>query len=351
MIISIVCEACENEIDVDESQLKKLKLCPHCGAELPKTEYKKPSFFARLFGKKTQPAPAPSGIAVVEQTDKDFKIDKGVLEKYVGKGGEVTVPDGVKKIGDAAFENCADLRAIQFPDSLERIGSRAFYACSNLTELVFPNRLQEIGDAAFENCAELRFLQFPDSLKIIGASAFYCCENLTELKLPNGLKRIGNSAFAYCDSLSEITVPDSVIHIGFAAFQGCRALTAIVLPFVANERERYGCFGNIFGADTLEENKAYVPRKLASVTLTNAKHVGREAFYNCKSITRIDLPKSLEALEVLAFLDCTNLKTIRYHGTKKEFQAVRCEDSWASGVQADGVTCNDGKLLFKNYLR
>ena len=34
---------------------------------------------------------------------KDFIIEDGVLEKYVGPGGDVTIPDSVTSIGDSAF--------------------------------------------------------------------------------------------------------------------------------------------------------------------------------------------------------------------------------------------------------
>lgn len=34
----------------------------------------------------------------------DFIIKNGVLTEYVGPGGDVTVPEGVKSIGTGAFE-------------------------------------------------------------------------------------------------------------------------------------------------------------------------------------------------------------------------------------------------------
>ena len=34
----------------------------------------------------------------------DFIIENGVLKKYVGPGGDVTVPEGVTAIKDDAFE-------------------------------------------------------------------------------------------------------------------------------------------------------------------------------------------------------------------------------------------------------
>ena len=37
------------------------------------------------------------------QTEHDFLVNGGVLEKYVGPGGTVTVPEGVTEISKDAF--------------------------------------------------------------------------------------------------------------------------------------------------------------------------------------------------------------------------------------------------------
>ncbi len=39
----------------------------------------------------------------------DFVIENGVLKKYKGKDSEVTIPNGVKKIGEWAFSGCKKL--------------------------------------------------------------------------------------------------------------------------------------------------------------------------------------------------------------------------------------------------
>ena len=40
----------------------------------------------------------------------DFIIENGVLTKYVGPGGDVTIPEGVTSIGDNAFYGCKSHR-------------------------------------------------------------------------------------------------------------------------------------------------------------------------------------------------------------------------------------------------
>ena len=42
----------------------------------------------------------------------DFAIENGVLTKYTGPGGAVTIPDSVTSIGESAFENCTGLTSV-----------------------------------------------------------------------------------------------------------------------------------------------------------------------------------------------------------------------------------------------
>ena len=38
----------------------------------------------------------------------NFVIENGVLKKYKGKGGNVTIPEGVQSIGSGVFCSCCD---------------------------------------------------------------------------------------------------------------------------------------------------------------------------------------------------------------------------------------------------
>lgn len=86
----------------------------------------------------------------------DFIIENGVLTKYVGPGGDVTVPEGVTAIKDDVFEWNLNLPGIVFPDSVTKIGTGAFYGCSNLKNVELPSKLRMIGQAAFSDCKALQ---------------------------------------------------------------------------------------------------------------------------------------------------------------------------------------------------
>lgn len=54
-----------------------------------------------------------------------FRIENGVLTKYTEENSvtEVTIPDGVTKIGEKAFEHCTGLEKIEVPEGVTEIGA------------------------------------------------------------------------------------------------------------------------------------------------------------------------------------------------------------------------------------
>lgn len=162
----------------------------------------------------------------VEEGNPVFESRDGVLYAEEGTSlvrypvgtlpAEITIPDGVVTIGNAAFTACVSLSRIMFPDTLEYIGKSAFSDCPKLTEVTLPDSLAEIGDFAFNNCENLKKVIFPDALSTIGAAAF-AATAIESVDLPDSLLTVGEQAFAATE-MKEVTIPSSVTEIGYAAF-------------------------------------------------------------------------------------------------------------------------------------
>lgn len=229
-------------------------------------------------------------------------------EAFYGCAGlvKITVPAGVKYIGDGSFVGCAITKA-ELPEGVKRIGASAF-AGSSLTEISIPDSVENIGELAFEGCPDelsvvenglvyvddwfvqvdyarrtpsaeftikdgtrgiadrvferstyITNILIPDSVKYIGDLTFYYCTNLSEINLGNGVKKIGDAAFAGCSALKSVTIPDSVESLGDSAFYQCSALKSVVV-------------GN------------------------GVKEIKKETFYECRELSYLKLGDSVETV-------------------------------------------------------
>ena len=177
----------------------------------------------------------------------------------------IRLPEGIRKIGDRAFEGCDSLQEAELPRSLRVIGRGAFSGCKSLMRIVLPDGLEELGDYAFQDCPSLAGIRLPASLRVIGANPFAGCSHLSRLdaaedhpflraenglltdhsknmliactaaawaetaQVPDGISVIGESAFSG-SPFTRILLPGSVETIGSLAFDGCESLTEMTLP-------------------------------------------------------------------------------------------------------------------------
>lgn len=157
-------------------------------------------------------------------------IQGNILKGYAGDEKNVIIPDGVKKIGDGAFEERSGLISVTIPDSVTSIGNKAFLFCKDLVSVTVGKGVTSIGSQAFHFCSRLSSISIPEGVTNIGNGAFNNCSSLTSINIPDNVTSIGDFMFSYCSSLKSITIPDSVTSIGDYAFAYCNSLTSITIP-------------------------------------------------------------------------------------------------------------------------
>ncbi len=142
---------------------------------------------------------------------------------------QIKLPETLVYIGDAAFAE-SGLTSVKIPNSVVSIGSNAFSGCEALETVSLPSNLAQIERYTFSECSSLKDIHFPKTLISIEEGAFYNCVSLTELKLPENLFVIGDYAFLSCTALTTVDFPEHLFSIGRGAFYGAENLTATVAP-------------------------------------------------------------------------------------------------------------------------
>ena len=171
------------------------------------------------------------------------------------------------------------------PDGVTKIGEKAFADCKSLKGIWVPEGVTEIGRGAFDGCIYLRSVILPESLTVIGEGAFCSCRELTGIALPKGVREIGEGAFMDCDRLEEI-------------------LPAANHPRYRNE--------DGFLLDQERKTLLWCPAvRMGSCTVPEGtERIGDAAFWGCRWLDRIVLPKTLKSIGCHAFESCINLEEI-----------------------------------------
>ncbi len=175
----------------------------------------------------------------------------------------VTIPNGVKTIGDGAFRYTFSMNNIIIPESVTYIGENAFgesglgainvangndvyttvsgvLFTEDMKTLIYyptersresytiPEGVTEIADYAFEY-SNITGITIPDSVTSIGNYAFGYCEDLYDISIGKNVGVIGENAFSDCYSLTDVELPYAVGSIGAYAFAWCEELDSVVI--------------------------------------------------------------------------------------------------------------------------
>lgn len=222
---------------------------------------------------------------------------------------KITVTSG-DSIPDNCFNYCTNLTQITLPEGLKRIGARAFGNCSALRQIDLPDTVTEIGESAFAECSALTSIKLPDGLKILEANTFYQCGNLTQVTLGAGLRSISPDAFSVSNALREIRVDDIRHWLGLEfsserqnpltserkLYVGDVLLTALAVPEGVTEIGSYAFYGCT---------------QLTGVTLADSvTEIGESAFENCTGLSVVSISDYVTEIGRLAFSGCSGLNVL-----------------------------------------
>ncbi|MDC7286271.1 leucine-rich repeat domain-containing protein [Blautia schinkii] len=250
-----------------------------------------------------------------------------------GVSSSLTLPSGLKSIGSYAFNNCR-VKEVVLPSSLTSIGDFAFN-CSKIESITIPNSVTKMGKNVFENCKNLRNVQWGKGLKTVPDNTFRKC-GLEDMTLPNTVTTIGSNAYS-SSALRRLTIPKSVKSINKNAFGSCNNLTFYVVKgsygetFAKNNKISYinGTIDNsIVKQDgiryeyqpaskdyaVIEADKNLEGDIVISGTIKGKKvtFIDLKAFSACENIRSVKLPDTIKTIKDYAFSECTSLEQVYF---------------------------------------
>ncbi len=284
----------------------------------------------------------------------------------------IKIPNRVTTLGDEAFYGCTGLVMLMLPAALTYIGKSCFYGCTNLSNVTFggsksqwasvkkgegnsklssvsltfkqdtpaaPPKTEKVedfsklfgdestaatpkatttadfvtwtvangvltisGKGAMKNYSfvskedwrikkyEIKKVVINEGITSIGDYAFFDLGYLVSVSLPNSLRTIGVWAFSSCKALSEVNIPASVTSIAKGAFYYCPAIKNLAIP-------------------------------------KGVTSIGDETFYSCEGLTDISIPDTVVSIGNKAFTCCRALKTVKYGGSKEQWNAISLGDN------------------------
>lgn len=281
----------------------------------------------------------------------------------------------ITKINDSAFSKLTTLANVKFNDNGEagttELGSSVFSGCTNLVEVSTAKNVGIIGSSAFSGCIKLMRLNLAEGLQIIKKDAFAGCTRLegalpegvnekyssasgakvmlpnekSVLEIPGTVTAIEDSAFANCYSADETLQADGekepsdykigikAVHIagnpagttiGASAFAGCQNLTKLTLgegvtglgdSALKDTRLEEITIPSTFETGTAK-NSPFTSGEnstLKKVTFADGIQVIPQYFLNnITTLTKIEIPASVQKIGDHAFADCSNLKTVTF---------------------------------------
>ena len=168
----------------------------------------------------------------------------------------------------------------------------------------------EIKDSAFRDCCRLREVNLGKNLKKIGNSAFEWCENLRYMPMPASVRQVGYHAL-HKTVLTDSSWKWGVLYFGHIlygyhgdlpehSYIEVREGTTVIADGAFNSR----------GVSLTDYNN------LEGIILPEGiKRIGDTAFYMCRGLKYVNLPKSIEYIGGSSF-STTSVREVTVHWRK-----------------------------------
>ena len=251
----------------------------------------------------------------------------------------IVIPNGIKEIERESFEDCEFLEKVDLPSSLTTIDDYAFSNCSNLDTLIIPEGVVSIGVSSFSSCYGLRTVVLPSTIKMIDQYAFNYC-NLSSVivrmdkpcKISENVFNISSTATLYVPvgttdlyknaagwnkfqnilegEMKEVTI-DGMTYIYATGSKIATLIKGQTDSSELNIPSSFSVDGVDIAVTTIGRSAFYNNTSITKLTVSEGiKNIEASAFGCCYSLEKVDLPSSLKTIEDAAFVSCIGLSSV-----------------------------------------
>ncbi len=115
-----------------------------------------------------------------------------------------SVPPGVTELAFGSFRKISALTSVTLPAGLKRIGDYVVWECPNIATLELPLSLEFIGHYSLTNL-KVSSMVVPENVKELRSYVLSGCDNLTSVELPSTLKSMRYLSLSYNPALTTVT--------------------------------------------------------------------------------------------------------------------------------------------------
>lgn len=332
--------------------------------------------------------------ATVQNENKTYKVvEVGYLAFESCWGVQsVTLPEGLKTIGDYAFSSCTSLKSIELPSTVTKIGEFAFQGCSELASITLSKSLSFVDQNAFKECNKLAEvnvndletllnvkyvneksnpLYFAHNLKLkgelvttfnapetataINAYALLGCTSVQNINLGSKIETIGDHAFEGCVNVKSLVIPNSVKTIKTWAFRDCKGLESVTIGNKVDSIAGYAFTGcEALKSISFPDNVTYLGESVMSrckglqnITIGKGiKDVLSYSFENCAELASVVLGENVESIGYNAFNGCAKLSEITFSDKVRNIDASAFNGTAWLNNQEEGIVYA-GPVAFK----
>ena len=296
-------------------------------------------------------------------TDGVLYLDKHLIKARDTVIGKLIIEAGTTSIANRAFENCNDVSVIIIPDSVIHIGEDAFANCANLKAVYYLGTKSDLTAEAVNNVSDILYFYSEEHPTeegnfwhwVDGEPTVWCVDIVTDEAANPTCTETGLTEGSHCDECGTVIVEQIIItavghkevidsaveptctETGLTEGKHCSVCgTAIVeqktLSMIDHDYVDDTCtmcgkpaftptpyeyFKFTLLADGTYSIKAKdvnnMPSEVVIPSVYDSKQIttiSRAAFRNSSNLTSVRIPNSITTIEGGAFYNCSNLSSV-----------------------------------------